>query len=129
VSGFGQDAFGELPFGEQPPSSDTTPPVVYNWQPFFGRVIGRLDTIEFDVTDDVGVETVLVTALFATSDLETVWSNSGFSEVYRRGSVRTPIPGGYHFVLRRTRGWLGPEVLIDVVATDLAGNVGRGQAS
>jgi hypothetical protein len=129
VSGFAFDAFGELPFGEEQPIDDLVPPDIYNFSPFVGAEIGRLDTIEFDVVDDSGeVETVLVTVVFADGTLETVWTDH-FAETYRRGSARTPIVGGYHFVIRRTRGWPGSTVRVNVTATDLAGNVGRGQSS
>jgi hypothetical protein len=129
-AGFGNAPWAAMPFGEALSSDDTTPPYIGNWSPFTGAVIGRLGLIEFDVTDDsMIVATVHVVAVFPAAT-EDVWvEGSGFTELYARGSVRSAIAGGFHYVMRRTTGWPDATVLLDVTATDLAGNVGTGHAA
>jgi hypothetical protein len=128
MSGFGLADYGEMPYGEQQ-TDDTFAPLIINFAPASGDVVGRLDTIEFDVTDDSEVASVLVNAIFQFGVTEPVFDETrGFAEIYRRGSARIQILNGYHYVLRRTTGWPGAAVVIQVTASDLAGNVGRVQS-
>lgn len=125
--GFGSGAFGAFAFGE---GSDDFPPFIGNWSPFAGAEISRLGTIEFDITDDTGIADTEVTALFDAGVAESVWTEeAGFAEPYRRGSGRVAITDGYRWILRRTGGWPAASARVDVVATDLAGNVTAGHAS
>jgi hypothetical protein len=126
-AGFGTAAFGAVSIGA---GFDEVAPYVGGWEPFAGAVITRVGIIAFDVTDDSGRTTALVRAIFPEGTVETVFTeNDGFSALYRRGSVRIPIAGGYRYMIRRQGGWAKAAVRIDVTATDLAGNVGTGQAS
>jgi hypothetical protein len=125
--GFGNSPSGSFPFGE---GDADFPPFIGHWSPFNGAAIGRLDTIEFDVTDDTGVIATHVVAVYPAGVVEPIWTEAGgFSLLYVRGSGRIPIDGGYRWVLRRTTGWPSQSVRIDVTATDIAGNSTTGQAS
>jgi hypothetical protein len=127
VPGFGSAPFGLFPSGE---GADDFPPFVGSWSPFAGAAISRLGTVEFDVVDDYGVLDTHVVVVYPAGVTETVFTEAGgFSLLYKRGSARKPIEGGYHWTLRRTTGWPSASVLVSVTAVDLAGNVGTGQAS
>ena len=125
MSGFGLAQYGLFPYG-----SAASPTFVGNFAPFVGSAIARLDIVEFDVTNPAWV--VSETALrvtFANGTSETAWTEArGFAGPYWRGSSRTPVDGGYHYVLRRTGGWPGSEFRVDVTATDLAGGTVSGQS-
>lgn len=126
--GFGSAPFGSAPFGSF--VSADLPPVITNWSPFVGAVIGRLGTIQFEVTNDYGaiVETHVV-AIYPSGLSEVVFTEEdGFSLLYRRSSARKVLTEGFHsWTLRRTTGWPSASVRISVTATDVAGNVGTGQ--
>lgn len=122
--GFGAAPYGAVPFGS---SLEDAAPYISNWSPFIGAAISRVGVIEFDVTDDYGLASVSVRAVFPTGGTETIFTDR-FTELYRRSSARIAITDGYHFVLRRQGGWPKYAVRIDVTALDLAGNVGTGQA-
>lgn len=127
-SGFGSLPFGYGPFGEALDEDDPFPPFIGSWSPFPGAELHRLDVISFEVTDNSGVvATELVTASFPAGVGELIW-NGAFATTYVRGSRREPIENGYRFHLRRTGGWPSSSVRLNVTATDVAGNVGTGQA-
>lgn len=127
MTGFGTGPFSSMPFGE---GVDDFPPWVGNWLPFAGAEIARLTAIEFDVTDDYGLEDTHVLVVFPAGVTETVFTEAGgFTENYRRGSGRKPINGGFHYAVRRTGGWPNASVRVDVTAADIAGQIGTGQAS
>lgn len=121
---FGAAPYGAVPFGT---SLDDAAPFISNWGPFIGAAIARTGVITFDVTDDFGLASVSIRAVFPTGVIETIFTDS-FTELYRRSSARIAITDGYHFVLRRQGGWPKHSVRIDVTALDLAGNLGTGQA-
>lgn len=126
MSGYGQAPYGAFPCGMA-----TTPTLVWAWAPFPGDNLRRVDTVQFNVTNDswVVVDTIIRVVL-SSGDREIVWSDAtGFAERYRRGSARVLMPSGHHYVLRRTGGWAGAVIEIDVQATDLAGNLVSGQSS
>lgn len=125
MSGYGESPFGSFPYGQGAAQS-----VVDRWLPRFDDAIGRLDIIEFDITNDAWeIPDVDIRVLLVNGIYETAWStNTGFTLNYRRGSARIPIPHGHHYVLRRTTGWNGASIQIRVAATDLAGDVVSGQS-
>jgi hypothetical protein len=124
--GYGSAHWGLFGLGG---ADDDFPPHIGGWGPFFGAVIGRLGTIEFEVTDDFGVVDTRVQAVYPAGVIELVYTQSvGFWELYKRGCGRAAIEGGHRYVLRRTGGWPSANVRIDVTTTDLAGNVTTGQA-
>lgn len=116
MSGFGQAPFGYFPFGE-----GIVPPVVENWLPALGTDIPRLSPISFDVTSRAYPATDVAIRLITSTGIdETVWTDTGgFTDAYRRGSARVPKQNGYHFVVRRTKGWPGAITSIVVTAQDL----------
>lgn len=123
--GFGSAAFGAFAFGEGSPFT-----FIGNWEPLVGGFISRLDVVSFDVTNDEWriVDTDIRT-YYTDGAVETVWMGSEFGALYRRGSARLPIAGGYRYIIRRTGGWLSPNFRIRVTATDLAGESVSGQSS
>lgn len=90
------------------PLPPVVPPVISNYSPTPGDPI-YLDTpIEFDVTDNVGLTSVIIEAEFSgISGVEGVFNGTDFAAPYLAGSVRSTITGGFHFYLLRTGGWPG----------------------
>lgn len=90
------------------PEPIPVPPVISNYLPTPGTPI-YLDTpIEFDVTDNISVTSVIIEAEFAgIIGREGVYDGTTFAPQYLAGSVRTAIPGGFHFYLLRAGGWPG----------------------
>lgn len=125
MSGFSQGAFGALPFGEA-----SNPPFIGNWAPFLGDYVPRLALVEFDVTSESWVVyDTIVRAVFTSGLQETVFTDAGgFTDLYRRGSGRKPISGGYRYYVRRTGGWLTAVVRMAVTAADLAESVSSVQS-
>lgn len=126
MSGFGQAPFGTFPFGMA-----TTPTLIWALVPFPGDHIRRVDTVEFNVTNDSWVvASTTIYAAFSNGVREMIWNDAGgFTSRFWRGSARIAIARGHHYVLRRTGGWAGAVVEIDVQATDLAGDSVSGQSS
>jgi hypothetical protein len=115
MGGFGQAPFGAFPYGMAATESE-----IANWRPAQNESIPRLSVVEFDVLNSSWDEVEsAVRAVFGNGSVETVWSNeTGFSELYRRGSARKSCPGGHHYVLRRTTGWIGALFKVDVLMRD-----------
>lgn len=112
MGGFGQAPFGAFPWGMAATETE-----IANWRPAQDSAIPRLAVVEFDVMnsswDDVELA---VRAVFGNGTVETVWSEEGkFSELYRRGSLRRKTGDGHHYVLRRTTGWIGAVLRVDVL--------------
>lgn len=130
--GLGISPVGAVPFG----STLLVGGIFYvgNWRPKLGEMIERLDHVEFDVLDRNAttsipfVHNVRVRAI-QNGVVETVWTEEGFTPRFYRGSGRVKITGGYHFILRRTGGWISHMMVIDVTAIDDNGNVVRGSSA
>jgi hypothetical protein len=104
------------------PPTPPTPPVVSNVSPAPGTPITILTPIEFDVTDDVGLKAVLISASFSgISGTELAFDGTAFTAMYSSDSSRTAITDGYHFQILRTNGWPGPPT-ITPYAFDTKGN-------
>lgn len=123
--------YGASPYGTSPSGGgEDYPPYIGNWEPFVGAEVGRMDTIEFDVLDDYGIDETRVTAIFPAGIVEEVFTeDGGFADLYERGSGRRTLDDGYRYILRRRGGWPSASVRISVVATDIADNVSTSQAS
>ena len=79
------------------------PPTVGNLNPANGSDIYKLTPIEFDVTDTRALGLVEVQADQATR--EVIHDGDRFLYPYS-GSQRWAIPGGFHFLIVRTGGWV-----------------------
>jgi len=122
---FGSGGFGSESYGSGPGSA----PLISAWLPFLGAELRRLDSLQFDVTDEnVDLLAVTIRAIFLGGASEVAWNGAEFSAAYRRGSARQHIPGGQRFTLRRTSGWPSAVLRLEVIAEDLAGNIAVGQA-
>lgn len=103
--------------------------LVWAWSPFIGAAIPRTGLIEFNVTNEVwAIRNLQIALTFSVRGRESVFDVDHFVERYRKGSVRIPIANGHHYILRRSGGWEGVLVGIDVQATDLAGDVVSGHS-
>lgn len=98
----------------------SAPPVVGNWSPGGGTQVTAMTPIGFDVTDAAGLGEVIVYATGPTGALETVYDGVAFTADYDAGSVRTDIPGGFRFSVRRDAGWTVPPQ-ITVAAVNVNG--------
>ncbi len=124
MSGFGNSIASCVPFGTA--GEDT---FVFDWEPFKGANLKRLDTIEFKVTNAAWPFRVDINLAFSTGEFEQALLGDTFGQRYWRGSARLRIDNGFHYILRRSGGWPGRVVGIDVTATDFAGNVVSGHSS
>lgn len=85
-------------------SKDLVKPVIANITPAPGSIVPRMTPVDFDVTDNIGQLGFLLIQVYQNGFLETVYKGQGFITPYQT-SVRTAIPGGYHFTIRRAGGW------------------------
>lgn len=103
-------------------STDTTPPVVDNYDPLPGTTIAATDTISFDVTDDSGSFcSVMITASFPDGSWEVVHTGDAFAPRYAAGSSRTVIANGFRYTCRRAGGWPASPTIVSF-PVDAAGN-------
>jgi len=124
-SGIGVSAGGDPSAGSALVTSteDTTEPTLSNFTPADGATLAKYDTVAFDVTDDTDVTTQVSAYIVSTDTAELVWNGDGFENQYST-STRTAITNGYHYVLRRVRGWPTGGVRIRVRVVDSGGNIG-----
>jgi hypothetical protein len=108
------------------PPVDSTDPVISNFVPPIGTVIGRTDPIQFDVTDEIELASIFIIARYNDGSAECVWNNTSFLPRFLAGSSRVPITDGYRFTVRRTGGWITTPIIVDIVAVDTSGNVTTG---
>lgn len=103
-----------------PDPPDVTPPVVTVVSPAPPGPVGRNDAVRLRVTDSISLKRAW---LFVTMNGEQYVVHNGYSfrPAYATGSTRTPIEGGYEFVVLRTGGWLAAPSF-EVQAMDEAGN-------
>lgn len=109
--------------------TDENAPEISNFDPVIGTAIGRTDPIQFVVTDDIEIAIVFIVVRYSTGIAECAYDGSSFHANYLSGSSRVDIDGGYRFTIRRTGGWSSTPITVDIIATDLCGNVGRGEFS
>jgi len=101
--------------------ADTLDPVIDNFNPPVGTPLVRSDSVSFDVTDNRALRRALV---LVTLDGETYCVHDGFAfrgEFANPQSSRTPIVGGYHYIVKRNGGWTTPPTF-EVLAIDTSGN-------
>lgn len=104
-------------------AGDVTVPVVSNFSPVSGSTIGRTQAISFDVTDELELANVFVSAYFPDSgSWEVVHDGAQFAPFYASGSTRSAIAGGFHFSLVRSGGWPA-NVTVRVRPVDGGGNL------
>lgn len=125
-SGYGIGPFGSFPYGYG--GGETS---IFNWKPARESELQRLDPIEFDITNPAWeLSDIKIRLVFSNGLTESIWADpAGFAEGYKRGSARSPIAYGYHYVLRRTGGWPTPSFQILVQALDVAGDNVTGQSA
>lgn len=102
-------------------SGDVQPPTIGNFVPSVGTPIKRSDAIQFDVLDNLS--SLRRAEIFVTLDGETYVVHDGekFRGQFSNLSTRTPIAGGFRFIVRRNGGWTTPPTF-EVHATDTSGN-------
>lgn len=100
---------------------DTTPPTVTFNTP--AGNLGVTDPISIDVTDNLDeLGVVVISAIYASGLVTTVYDNSAFVGSYATGATATPITDGTRYVFRQSAEWW-EDVTIKVVCTDEDGNV------
>ena len=103
--------------------ADAVPPVVTLVSPASGQVEDSTPIV-VEVTDNVALRRVLVMARFDSLGVEDLVHNGErFAAAYSGDSTRSPIAGGWRYVIRRNSGWRAP-VMIDVYAFDTSGSEG-----
>lgn len=118
----------DLPAGIDPPklganfssrdTTDVTPPVVTLISPPASSTIEPTTPLILEVEDDHAIRRSILTAQLADAE-EVVHNGDRFASRYASSS-RSPIAGGWRYVIRRTGGWpVGPT--ITVYAIDTAG--------
>ena len=106
-------------------NADLTPPVVQSFSPAkFGNVLA-LGSVSFDAFDSGGDQPDLESSISVTAI-----ESTGRVLVYAGGAFQAPFSGtrsgadSRHFAITRSGGWVEP-VVLEIVATDVAGNVAR----
>lgn len=98
----------------------SVPPQIDHLVPANGASIYKNTLIEFDITDSIPL--VLTEIQVDQATREVVYDGDAFLAPYQ-GSQRTPIPGGWHYVVIRYGGWTASPVF-HVRALDTALNQG-----
>lgn len=98
----------------------TAAPVVSNIVPAPGG-LSRFGPVQFDVTDDFGFAALLVYVSFPGRATELIHDSIQFHPKYASSS-RTPISGGFRYVVRRDGAWPGNPSFV-AYAIDTEGQV------
>jgi hypothetical protein len=115
-------------------SNDTLDPVISNVTPASGGNLAstfnaaRLTPVEFDVTDNGTLSTVVIWCKFLGKEQTfLVYDGDDFVAPFDSSlSARTVISGGFHFVVAHTgAGWPASIEELVVRAVDSGGNVGE----
>jgi hypothetical protein len=106
-----------------PRPSDTTPPVVGNYNPVPGTPLSKTMPVSFDVTDDSGAfRVIFVVAFFpSTGATEVIHDGDRFRGAYAATSARKTITNGFRYTVLPLNGWPAAPT-IQTFAIDLAGN-------
>lgn len=135
VDGLISGAEGLVDFGEGTPRfqfvgpvilvQDLAAPEVSNLVPAAGTRISRTQTIEFDVTDNRDISTILIAVKFAglRGITELAWDGEDSVGLYTVTWTDLVVADGdgYHFVISRAKGWPSSPT-IRVFAVDSFGN-------
>lgn len=129
-------ASGDPPITRQSATADAIPaterlvanppdlvlPIISNFVPAVSSNILRTQSISFDVTDDLGVFSIIVVEAVAdTGRVETVHDGVGFNAPF--SGSRTVIANGFHYVFTRTgAGWPTAGLVIRIRAFDFEPN-------
>lgn len=116
---FSQNNFEEIGIGAAP-LPQNTPPSIANFVPEAGTQIIANGPIQFEVTDAEGLSRIVVLASFADGTYDVVHDGDVFSPKYA-ASTKTPVSGGFLYVLAPTIRWIGNPT-IRIIATDVAGS-------
>jgi hypothetical protein len=104
--------------------ADETPPTVTVLSPEPGTPIGRNDEVVIRITDDVGLASAPLYAIYDIIGLwEVVHDGDDFSPPFGE-SKRIVIASGYEFVLKRAGGWPELPLTLRVKPVDTSGNKG-----
>lgn len=104
------------------PTSDVVIPIVANVSPAPGAPVTSTTPVSFDVTDDSGIFRRVLVCVTQDGATEVAHDGDGWLGNYAGGGCsRTPIAGGFHFILLRDDGWLTSPT-VRVYAIDQAGN-------
>lgn len=105
------------------PGVDAVQPVISNFAPAPGTPILGDSTLQFDVTDNLGLfRRIILLAKYVDGSYEVVFDGDAFANTYS-SSLVTSIVNGYHFSLRRVGGWPNGPTLY-AFAIDTSGNEG-----
>lgn len=105
-----------------PTGGDLVPPISTNIQPPAGTPITASTPVSVDVTDDSGLFRRVLIAVELRGLTELAWDGDQWLGHYAGGdSIRSPITGGFRFVVLRDGGWTSSPTL-RVFAFDQGGN-------
>lgn len=115
---------GRVSAGTGGGSSDTTPPVIADYNPPLGTPIARTGTIQFTATDaGSGIKRVIIVAAYAATGVdELVFDGDNFRGAYAGRSRVEIIPSGYRFSIGRGAGGFLSQPSFTAFAVDKAGN-------
>lgn len=100
----------------------SSPPTIGSFTPASSSSITRTGTVQFDVTDADGFSAIVVVAQLASGLNEVVHDGSAFRGPFAGSSTRTPITGGYRYVISYdSPGWPTSSVLFRIQAVDVYG--------
>lgn len=122
----GGTVFARLVVGS---TRDQTTPVLSNFSPAEGALLGKNDPVSFRVTDVLdGDEIVFVVQvavyLVSTDTTELAYGGDGFENKYSTSTRVAYSTNGYTFTLRRRGGWPTGGIRVKVRVVDRGGNVG-----
>lgn len=104
------------------PVPDAVAPAIANVSPAAGVAITTSTPVEFDVTDDEGIFRRVLVGVTQAGVTEVAHDGDSWLGNYAGGGCsRTPINGGFHFIVLRDGGWLASPTL-RVYAIDASGN-------
>lgn len=124
ATGWGRQSWGPDADEGSGGSSDNTAPIVTNVTPATGVKRGSLQSVQFDVIDDIGLRRVFLYANFAVDKAsEVVWNGTAFLFPYGLSSRSELVAGrSFRYVVIRQGGWPTSDLSITVNAIDTAAN-------
>ena len=125
ATGWGRQSWGpDAGGGGGTGSADNTGPTITNVTPATGVKRGSMQSVQFDVTDDVALKRVFLYANFAVDKpSEIIWNGIVFLFPYGLSSRTELIAGrSYRYVISRQGGWPTSDLNLTVNALDTSAN-------
>lgn len=104
------------------PPPDVDPPVIANVVPAPESALSAAAAVAFDVTDESGIASVLVTVAFANGTVLTAYDGTAFAAPFAGASTIDTIADGYAFTVAHNGGWPSATLDFRVHAFDASGN-------